>query len=485
MQLSIALLACIAAVQAAFPKYEIPAFDVTKTADAPLLVAALKTSGIVALKNIPNYETTRDAYLDAAARCVSASHGNVLHKRLVDGTQRRTLSTRADSDLVPESLTDACPDYVETLKAFNAVVDEAGIAFAKALDATTADVTSKPMETVMTTGKHLNLNHLHAYENPSQSEAVASDLSLEFHTDNGLFIMMSAPRFVDGDNHVVANPDENAGLIVKLNGTEYRPEQKDNELVIMIGQAFNEWTNLGHQFPAVLHGMVMPRNAPADTKRLFFGRMILVSDDTVLANAKMTFREYADSNRRFLLGESTDVASFACPIHRQLVSSDPSCTLGIWTRSSDSPSNVTDAVCMRDCNMNATMKAAAERCLSNKCVKTSDVANGGTMCWMLCVQKFTDDVCPPQSAQCVNQTLVCQSGNVTAAPSAMNSSNMTMTTAPMSMNMATTTAAPAPMSMNMSKTTTAPNATTTPSSMANTIAMNAVFVVAAALATVL
>ncbi|KAF0730236.1 hypothetical protein Ae201684P_013273 [Aphanomyces euteiches] len=483
MQLSIALLACIAAVQAAFPKYEIPAFDVTKTADAPLLVAALKTSGIVALKNIPNYETTRDAYLDAAARCVSASHGNVLHKRLVDGTQRRTLSTRADSDLVPESLTDACPDYVETLKAFNAVVDEAGIAFAKALDATTADVTSKPMETVMTTGKHLN--HLHAYENPSQSEAVASDLSLELHTDNGLFIMMSAPRFVDGDNHVVANPDENAGLIVKLNGTEYRPEQKDNELVIMIGQAFNEWTNLGHQFPAVLHGMVMPRNAPADTKRLFFGRMILVSDDTVLANAKMTFREYADSNRRFLLGESTDVASFACPIHRQLASSDPSCTLGIWTRSSDSPSNVTDAVCMRDCNMNATMKAAAERCLSNKCVKTSDVANGGTMCWMLCVQKFTDDVCPPQSAQCVNQTLVCQSGNVTAAPSAMNSSNMTMTTAPMSMNMATTTAAPAPMSMNMSKTTTAPNATTTPSSMANTIAMNAVFVVAAALATVL
>ncbi|CAK4696237.1 unnamed protein product, partial [Aphanomyces euteiches] len=187
MQLSIALLACIAAVQAAFPKYEIPAFDVTKTADAPLLVAALKTSGIVALKNIPNYETTRDAYLDAAARCVSASHGNVLHKRLVDGTQRRTLSTRADSDLVPESLTDACPDYVETLKAFNAVVDEAGIAFAKALDATTADVTSKPMETVMTTGKHLN--HLHAYENPSQSEAVASDLSLELHTDNGLFIM--------------------------------------------------------------------------------------------------------------------------------------------------------------------------------------------------------------------------------------------------------------------------------------------------------
>ncbi|KAG9399382.1 hypothetical protein AC1031_011773 [Aphanomyces cochlioides] len=249
MKLSFALLSCIAAVQAAFPKYEIPAFDVTKAADAPLLVAALKTSGIVALKNIPNYETTRDAYLDAAARCVSASHEHIIHKRLVDGTQRRTLSTHADSDLVPQSLTDACPEYVQTLKAFNEVVDQAGMALAKALDATTADVTSKPMEIVMTTGKHLN--HLHSYENPAPSDAVTSDLSLELHTDNGLFIMMSAPRFVDGDNHVVANPDENAGLIVNLNGTEYRPEQKDNELVVMIGQAFNEWTNLGHEFPAV------------------------------------------------------------------------------------------------------------------------------------------------------------------------------------------------------------------------------------------
>ncbi|CAK4108211.1 unnamed protein product [Aphanomyces euteiches] len=459
MQLSIAVFACVAAaVQATFPTYEIPAFDVSNSADASSLVAALKSTGIVALKNIPNYEATWETYLEAAARCVSASHENVIHKRLVDGTQRRTLSTHADSDLVPDSLVNSCPDYVQGLKAFNDVVDQASLAFAKALDASTTEVSAKPMETVMTTGKHLN--HLHSYENPAPADAVASDLSLELHTDNGLLILMSAPRFVNGDNQVVANPDENAGLIVKLNGTEYRPQQKDNELVVMIGQAFNEWTNLGHQFPAVLHGMVMPRNAPADTKRLFFGRMILVSDDTVLANSQMTFKEYADSNRRFLLGESTEVASFACPIHRELASSDPSCTIGIWAPSNESSPNVTAAMCMRDCNVDSTasmMKAQYAQCLANKCVKTSEVANGGTMCWMLCVQKFTDDVCPSKSSQCVDQTLVCQGGTV--APSATNTSNSSSTTT-------TTTAAP----------------TTTQKSMASTISMSATFIVAAILA---
>ncbi|KAH9119975.1 hypothetical protein LEN26_011346 [Aphanomyces euteiches] len=455
---------------AKYPTFEIPAFDVTKTADAPSLVAALKNSGIVALKNIPNYQTTREAYLQAAARCVSMSHEHVIHKRLVDGTQRRTLSTHAKSDLVPESLTNACPEYVQTVKAFNEVVDQAGMALAKALDSTANE--AEPMETVITTGKHLN--HLHAYENPSQSVAVASDLSLELHTDNGLFIMMSAPRFVDGDNHVVANPDENAGLIVKLNGTEYRPEQKDNELVIMIGQAFNEWTNLGHQFPAVLHGMVMPRNAPADTKRLFFGRMILVSDDTVLANAKMTFREYADSNRRFLLGESTDVASFACPIHRELASSDPSCSLGIWTRSSDSASNVTDAMCMRYCNVDpVSMKSDYDQCKAYKCVKTSEVPNGGTDCWMVCVQKFTDDVCPSKSAKCVSQTLVCEGGTVApvaSTPAPTNSSS------PAPSN--STISAPSNAS---STTTTAPAPTTTAQSSATSAFMWSQVVVAVAL----
>ncbi|ETV78737.1 hypothetical protein H257_07580 [Aphanomyces astaci] len=416
-----------ATARAAYPTYDIPAFDVQVGSEASSLVAALKSTGLVALKNIPDYSTTRTAYMQAAAECVTAPHENVIHKRLVDGTQRRTLSTHADLDLVPESLTNACPDYVAALKAFNRVIDKAGVAFARALDATSTSIQNHAVETVVTKGK--NLEHLHAYASSAVSSP-DSELSLERHTDNGLFILMSAPKFFDAaSNQPVDNPDANAGLLVTLNGTDFRPVQKDDELVVMVGQAFNEWGDFGHRLPAVLHAMVMPRSA-TPVNRIFFGRMVLLPEDAVMANTNTTFSEYAASTKRFLLGQDNDVATFACPIHRQLQSSDPSCTIGIWEPSADSAGNVTKAMCMRDCNVDASvahMKKDFDRCLANKCIKTSEVANGGTTCWMVCVQKYSDDVCPSKSSTCVDDTLVCQGGTVppkagTSAPTTTSKS---------------------------------------------------------------
>ncbi|RHY26725.1 hypothetical protein DYB32_007341 [Aphanomyces invadans] len=412
---AVAFLATAVHAAAVYPTYEIPAFDVQVGSEAPSLVAALKATGLVALKNIPDYTTTRAAYLQAAAECVSASHENVIHKRLIDGTQRRTLSTHADTDLIPDSLVEACPDYVAALKKFNGVIDQAGLAFARALDASSDSIQNHAVETVVTKGK--NLEHLHSYAASTADDSIddsGNHLSLERHTDSGLFILMSAPTFFDASNRPVANPDTNAGLLVMLNGTDFRPVQKDDELVVMVGQGFNEWTDLGHRFPPVLHAMVMPRSSEP-VNRLFFGRMVLLPEESIMANTNTTFQEYAASTKRFLLGQdvSTDIATFACPIHRQLQASDPSCTIGIWAPSSDSPANVTKAMCMRDCNVenNPDMQKDKERCVANKCVKTSEVANGGTVCWM-----FSDDVCPSKTATCVDDSLVCQGGTVAPKP---------------------------------------------------------------------
>ncbi|RQM24166.1 hypothetical protein B5M09_012131 [Aphanomyces astaci] len=392
-----------ATARAAYPTYDIPAFDVQVGSEASSLVAALKSTGLVALKNIPDYSTTRTAYMQAAAECVTAPHENVIHKRLVDGTQRRTLSTHADLDLVPESLTNACPDYVAALKAFNRVIDKAGVAFARALDATSTSIQNHAVETVVTKGK--NLEHLHAY--------ASSALSLERHTDNGLFILMSAPKFFDAaSNQPVDNPDANAGLLVTLNGTDFRPVQKDDELVVMVGQAFNEWGDFGHRLPAVLHAMVMPRSA-TPVNRIFFGRMVLLPEDAVMANTNTTFSEYAASTKRFLLGQDV------------LPTSKTQFITFCDEPSADSAGNVTKAMCMRDCNVDASvahMKKDFDRCLANKCIKTSEVANGGTTCWM-----YSDDVCPSKSSTCVDDTLVCQGGTVppkagTSAPTTTSKS---------------------------------------------------------------
>ncbi|RLO10437.1 hypothetical protein DYB28_002607 [Aphanomyces astaci] len=377
-----------ATARAAYPTYDIPAFDVQVGSEASSLVAALKSTGLIALKNIPDYSTTRTAYMQAAAECVTAPHENVIHKRLVDGTQRRTLSTHADLDLVPESLTNACPDYVAALKAFNGVIDKAGVAFARALDATSTSIQNHAVETVVTKGK--NLEHLHAYASSAVSSPDSGanssffprlvvmtpslELSLERHTDNGLFILMSAPKFFDAaSNQPVDNPDANAGLLVTLNGTDFRPVQKDDELVVMVGQAFNEWGDFGHRLLAVLHAMVMPRSA-TPVNRIFFGRMVLLPEDAVMANTNTTFHEYAASTKRFLLGQDV--------LHTSKTQFITFCD----EPSADSAGNVTKAMCMRDCNVDASvahMKKDFDRCLANKCNKTSEVANGGTTCWMV------------------------------------------------------------------------------------------------------
>ncbi|KAF0683028.1 Aste57867_24881 [Aphanomyces stellatus] len=408
----------VAAAHAAYPIYEVPAFDLRDANEGPALVAAIKETGIVALKNIPNYESTRAAYLKAADACVSARDAPVTHKRLVDGTRRRTLSTFADLDVVPDSLTAACPDYVAALTAFNGVVDQATLAFAKALDGSSG-AESKPVEDVITHGQHLE--HLHAYSNPVVSRAAPSDVSLEWHTDTGVGIFTAAPTFFDGANNEVANPDENAGLIVMLHGKEYKPTQKADELLVMIGQGFNDWGNFGLRLPPVLHAMFMPRAAPSDVKRIFYGRMALLKPDAVVAHAKMTYDEFSQGNKRFLLGQDDDFATIACPVGRRLQASEASCTVGIWAPSNASAANVTKAKCMRDCNVDTSvehMKADFQRCLDMKCEKKSEVANGGTTCWMVCVQKYSDATCPSKTQTCVDDSLICQGGTVAPVPTA-------------------------------------------------------------------
>ncbi|KAF0683029.1 Aste57867_24882 [Aphanomyces stellatus] len=452
------VLAAAAAAQSTFPTYDVPAFDLSDATQAPALVAALKETGIVALKNLPNFESTRAAYLKAADACVSAQHGLVSHKRLVDGTRRRTLSTYADVDLVPETLTAACPDYVATLTAFDAVVDRASLAFAKALDGASG-AENQPVEDVIKHGEHLD--HLHAYSNPTVSRAAPADLSLEWHTDAGLVIFTAAPTFFDGANNEVTNPDENAGLVVQFNGTGYKPTQKADELLVMVGQGFNDWGHFGLDLPPVLHAMIMPRAAPSDLKRIFYGRMALLKPSMTMTNTKMTYDEFTQSNKRFLLGQETDeFATIACPIGRQLQTTDPSCTVGIWVPSDPSIAGATNASCMRACNVDfSTHAAEAAKCKALQCVKTSEVADGGTTCWMVCIQKFTAAQCPSQKATCDSDQLVCSGG---ASTSTVSNSSTTTTS--------NVTASPS----------TAP--TTTPKSSAGTYGVGAAVAAVAAMA---
>ncbi|OQR92213.1 hypothetical protein ACHHYP_03951 [Achlya hypogyna] len=451
-----------------YPTYTITSVDMADPSAASAMKDALRATGIVALKGIPKFETTRLAYVAAAESCVATPHADVMRKLMVDGTQRRTLSTNVDLGTVPASLLQACPEYVAALGDFNALLNTATATFAKLLDGDDATLVSDIVEQ----GKHLE--HFHAYTNPEAPAPVRDDheYSLEAHTDLGGGLFTSAPVFFNANHQIVPNPDPTTGLYIQVNNEWVQPVLKSDELIFMAGEGWAQWINpdapTDLHFPAVVHAMKMPRDASSDIVRGFHGRMLLLSDDMVLKNNNLRFRDFNNRNARYLQAPLSDVSfpSLACASRpRSLVSlaaSDSSCTLGIWAPGNTSAANVTADLCMFHCNA-INMPEDTALCKSMGCVQSSSIPNGGTDCWMICVQKYTDAECPSKAQKCVDQKLTCDGKDLTYAPATKNPTTA-VTTAP-----ANSTGAP----------TTAP---TKAGSSASTAALSAFVLVAAAAA---
>ncbi|KAF0715398.1 hypothetical protein As57867_003391, partial [Aphanomyces stellatus] len=422
---SIIAIASFAVPAVAYAPYAIPSFDLDAMTPAATadMVAALRSTGIMAIKNIPGFERIRYNYLHTAAECASTpdDFDELLSKELTDGTQRRTLSTNTAG--VTASVATRCPAYASAHQAYTHVLDDAIFKWAAVLDGA-SNRTASSLTAIARKGSHLD--HFHGYSNPvrevetSAMIVEASDnhdgvLSLELHEDSGLAIFTSAPLFFDkqaGNDLVqVPNPDvENTGLIIDVDGVQVRPVLKPDELVVMAGQGFASWGDFGHDVHPVLHGMVMPRDAPASVVRAFSGRMLLLEPDQQMANTGMTFRDYSHAVTRHLLDQDHSIATLACPVGRVLTASDGRCTLGIWVPGEGS--TATKAECMKTCNN----QHLGDKCKEIKCIKTG--TTDGVDCWMVCVPHFTPDECPaPGQEQCKGQDLVCKVPNpLTPAP---------------------------------------------------------------------
>ncbi|RHY07795.1 hypothetical protein DYB25_009320, partial [Aphanomyces astaci] len=385
--------AAASATQFNYPTFDIPAFDLTddiSPEEVSRLVHNLQTTGIMAIKNIPNFEAIRFEYLRSAAECSSTKFDQLLHKELVDGTQRRTLSTNT-AGVTPE-VADRCPAYALAHTAYTKVLDQETIKWATLLDnvgnSTFKSSSSSSLASIAVNGSHLD--HFHGYTNPVQDVPSSLELSLEMHEDAGLAILTSAPLFfdqtADGSVVQVPNPDENTGLVIVVDGERVRPVLKANELVIMTGQGFESWGDFGHAFHPVLHGMIMPRNAPSSVVRAFSGRMLLLLAHQTMKNTGMTFNDYNHAVTRHLMAEDDSVVPLACPVGRILTASDSICTLGNWVPGPDS--TATKKECMAKCNNLHFLN----QCKQMKCIENGSIA--GVSCWMVCVAPLGPELCP-------------------------------------------------------------------------------------------
>ncbi|RHZ42666.1 hypothetical protein DYB26_005432 [Aphanomyces astaci] len=367
----------VAAVAGAtnYPPYQVPSFDLnTITTDGQhALVRALETSGIVAVRGIPDFEATRLAYLHTATNCAASAHDldQLLKKELVDGTQRRTFSMNMQG--LNDQVAERCPAFAIAHARYASTIDTATAQFAKTLDGINKDLTSDLLAPIVQEGLHLD--HFHAYAKPAVTTTNAPHhrLSLELHADAGLMIVFAKSHFFTETTNgklEQATEDKAGGLVIELDGSLVRPTLKDDELYFMAGEGLQHWGQFGHKFHPVVHGMVMPADVHGSPEvvRAFAGRMLLLPAQTIMRNTGVTFGEYTKATTRHLKSEASSgeesVMSLACPVGRVLRASDSSCTLSIW--SPGPGSTATKEECMRQCNIWGHADEA-QLCLDMKC----------------------------------------------------------------------------------------------------------------------
>ncbi|KAF0693661.1 Aste57867_15395 [Aphanomyces stellatus] len=361
------------------------------------LLQALEHHGIVAFQDIPNFPTLRRNYLQTAAECANKAKDLdlLMHKELVDGTQRKTFSINMNG--LDKSIVDRCPEYAAAHDQYTKMVDGVTKTFAAVMDDINPDFSSQLLSPVVENGKHLD--HFHAYSKPADVDPkkASAQLSLDIHADAGLAIVFPKANYfanVDGKLVEVTDPFE-TGLVIDIDGQLVKPDLEDDKLYLMAGEGLQSWANWGHQFRPLPHGMVMPNDIDASIVRAFVGRMLLLQGDMKMANTGLRFDEYTNATTRYLKAESgyDSVMSLACPPGRILKASDSSCTLAIWVP--DEGSTATNEDCMRQCNIWGHPEER-EKCEKElKCKNTGEeIPDGGNDCWMMCIAHLTPEQCP-------------------------------------------------------------------------------------------
>ncbi|GAB9474347.1 hypothetical protein Gpo141_00011477 [Globisporangium polare] len=421
--LAVACFSSVASAVTDVDAFDVPTFDfqqLTAASQTQAVLQALQADGIISLKNIPLYEQLRTAYLLEATRCAlaasSAGDAFLAHKTLNDGTERFTITSPSGKALAKagEETRARCPEYVAKYRAFSGLLESAVQALGEALDATPFIISSHESLTgTELMSESVHLDHFHAYEAAPTATASAqtddSQLSLDMHTDNGILIAMTAPKYFD----VLASSDvqektlapyESGLLIQNRAGTVVRPVLKEDELVLMVGSGFQEWMNTSPSLRPVPHAMKYPRVSVSGERliRAWFGKMVLLSRDTRMLNVGMSFGDYAARTTRYLSSahdHDSGFASLACPSGRHLLESDEACVV---RQCFPKPGKDPELQCSIQCNMQEKYRPGAERLCTENCDCTAKTNATAQYCWMLCVDNLPEDQCKVADQICLS-----------------------------------------------------------------------------------
>ncbi|KAJ8606830.1 hypothetical protein CTAYLR_009176 [Chrysophaeum taylorii] len=253
----------------------------------------LSAEGLIAV-DIPEFSSLRSAALTQARACIA---DNFVEEIFEDGTTRRSIASSVSPGLEAQPLN--CDveefrakvlDVVEIFaNRFSSVYD---LESSKILRSEKAGKSYDTVVDVLEHGEHLEHFHVYSRDDGEDADVMKKKNTLEFHTDQGLFIAF-VPPLNSKDDSPVATFSVELRSGARVAAPIEDPEYKDS-LFFMLGDGVEQFINenLGGSGPALRscpHALEMRGG-----DRVWYGLMVLPPADAVSPLHGLTYARLRD-----------------------------------------------------------------------------------------------------------------------------------------------------------------------------------------------
>lgn len=292
--------------------------DLVATADSPnerTFLQALQQVGMVSITNIPNFKELKRSTLSWNMHVCSQESAAARVNYYPDGTLRRTLA----SHTVPQGAQTfqhqidsvACKNFNEAAQPFRQTITHVTSLFASRLSSllshqqevslpllvTPTNYSFSTLSDIVNNGEHLE--HFHSYQRLQDNVFTAANTedTIEWHTDQGLFLMFSPGRMIH--NSPRQDDDLSTGFSIELkDGTQALVEfDDDDDLVVLLGDGVNQYINYrlpnDQHLRALPHTLTLPTHSE-DEARVWYGRMVLPPSTAIHPQLDTTFGALRD-----------------------------------------------------------------------------------------------------------------------------------------------------------------------------------------------
>jgi len=327
------------------------AHDASKTS---LLLDGLTNDGVISITDIPSFKETKRALMSHLHACImdidAESDKGVATQRFQDGTIRRSFATvtlpngggqqpikslEGIHELIdghPKSV--ACLRFESHLRSFRNKVHHATMQFAERLSSEMGTSLPKPLLSTSNSASHdyeeitdvvyggEHLEHFHSYQ--KVAGAASEETTIEFHTDQGLFIAFTPGLIVSSDPS--DEPELSDGFYIQdSNGEKVLMEfNGEDDLVLMMGDGFNQFINNqltdGQERVYVTpHALTLAAQNDSTKSRVWYGLMVLPPSDALFPSMDSTFGEARQSLIESSSNGDNIPMGIACPPNTKAV----------------------------------------------------------------------------------------------------------------------------------------------------------------------